>query len=489
MRVFLVGVGVFVLALWTSGRPISLKEAIDQSLDRNLGLMIASDDLAVAAEDLIVDKAAFDVRLSLNTTQQERVAAGTSTDLDGAERPESANRNNLLSLTKTFSTGTEVTQSTNLNRNSTNSSFQRLNPDYSAVARLDVRQPLLSGRGKKVNLAAVRSAASRLNQSQLQWRDTVINTIAETERLYWNLAYSYLRKDFLLTSMKVAEQLLEEAEKRESMGAGIQLESLQARAALANRRSDVIVVDQEIETASDELRRAIGDLAVSGDLLEPLQMDQAGTYDGSVAELYDKVLDWSFDSRVQEEVIKQREFERDAARNRVMPTLDLTLSGRYLGRDDEGDLALEGAFEGKGYFWQGGLELTVPWGLRAEKARFRRSEYILSRERSRLEDIRQNILLEARNAYRSLKTAEARMEVTELTVSLNEEQFDQEKRRHEAGGSTFRNVLEAQEDLDEARMQRLEALRNANQALALIQSLDGSLLDRHGFTWEEIIGE
>ncbi len=489
MRVLAIGMGVIVFVFCGYTRPITLKQAIDSALDNNLGLAIAGDDLAVAVEDLIVDKAAFDVRLSLNTSQQERVAAGTSTDLDGSDRPESTNRNNNLSVSKTFASGTEVTQSTNLNRNSTNSSFQRLNPDYSSVVRVDVRQPLLSGLGKKVNLAAVRSAASRLNQSELQWRDAVINTIAETERLYWNLAYSYLRKDYLLTSMHVAEQLLEAAEKRERMGAGIQLESLQARAALANRRSDVIVVDQEIESASDELRRAIGDLAVEGELLQPAQMELTGTYDGSVSDLYAKVLDWSFDSRVQEEVIKQREFERDAARNRVKPTLDLTMSGRYLGRSNEADLALEGSLEGNGYFWQGGLELTVPWGLRAERAQFRRSEYILNRERTRLEEIRQNMLLEARDAYRSLQTAQARMEVTELTVSLNEEQFEQEKRRHEAGGSAFRDVLEAQEDLDEARMQRLEALRNANQALALIESLDGSLLDRHGFTWEEIVGE
>ena len=486
MKIYLIAATSIIAINTAYGRPISLKESIDLALERNLGLQIESANRSIAEEDLIIAESEFDARLNINSSLDERVSARAGDELEGSLRPESATRNNQISLVKRLKTGTEITQSTNLNRRSTNSEFQLLDPDYSAVFQVDVRQPLLSGRGEKVNLAAIRSASSRMAQSDLQWRDRVLDVISETERLYWALAYSYLRKELLESSQQVAEKLLDEAEKRLKMGAGTRLEVLQAKASLANRRSDAILADQEIESASDALRRGIGDLSLIQEVFEPSDIERTGSYDSTIEQLYADVLEWSLESHIQNEVIKQREFDQQAARNRISPRLDLALSGRYLGREEQGDIALESALRGNGYYWRGGVEFSLPWGMRSEKARYRRSKYMLDREKHRLEEIKQGILLDARDVYRDLEAAETRIEITELTVSLNEEQFEQERRRNEEGVSTFRNVLEAQEDLDQARMQRLEALRDANQALARLQSLDGSLLERHGFDWETV---
>jgi len=47
-----------------------------------------------------------------------------------------------------------------------------------------------------------------------------------------------------------------------------------------------------------------------------------------------------------------------------------------------------------------------------------------------------------------------------------------------------RNVLEAQRDLDAARSNELEVRADTLQALVRLSRIDGSLLGRHGYSWE-----
>ena len=58
--------------------------------------------------------------------------------------------------------------------------------------------------------------------------------------------------------------------------------------------------------------------------------------------------------------------------------------------------------------------------------------------------------------------------------------------KFEAGVSTFRVVLEAQEDLDEARLRHLDARFDSIRAVVQLTRLDGSILERNGFVWQDL---
>ena len=93
--------------------------------------------------------------------------------------------------------------------------------------------------------------------------------------------------------------------------------------------------------------------------------------------------------------------------------------------------------------------------------------------------IEQELFYELRGAWREFNTGQKRLEVAEVAVNLQEEQFAQEEARYAAGLATLREVLEAQEDMDTAQASYLEAWIDALQARVVISRLDGSLLERH----------
>ncbi|MGF1452940.1 MAG: TolC family protein, partial [Opitutales bacterium] len=166
--------------------------------------------------------------------------------------------------------------------------------------------------------------------------------------------------------------------------------------------------------------------------------------------------------------------------------LDLVISGATDARDES---AADGAFAGfgpRGYRWQVGLELSLPWGFRGERAALRQARAGLRQAEGRRALILQTLMFNLRSAWRSLAAARERFTTSEISLELNQEAFERERARFEAGLSTFRDVLEAQSDLDDARLRRLSALSDMVEAEVRLQRLDGRLLERHGFRWENL---
>ena len=467
-------------------KKLSLSDAIDLALEQNLGLNIERSRPEIAEETLKIEKVAFDLNLFASGSLSEQVSAGAGDTLEGSPKPTNEIRDFSVGVRKRLSTGAEVTAATSLNRYSDNSTFRILNPDYNASLQLEIEQPLLKGFGKKINLAALAQSQSRLYQTELEVRQQIVDLITQTETEYWRLAYVRQYRDLLRSSVEVAQTLIKETQEREELGLSTKLEILQAEASLASKLESVILSEQEIGDSNDRLRRLIGELGDHERKLEVSLLPEGLTPLPDLARSYQSAMEWNLKTKIQEEVIKQREIQLLVSRNSRLPDLGLSLRGSYLGREEEGDNALRDATSGAGYNWRAALALSIPWRFREDKARFRLAEVLLNQEKTRLQDIYGQLLLEVRVAWRNLQTARELFELSGLTVSLNEEQFEQERIKHRAGTSTFRNVLEAQEDLDTARMRRMQAMRDMVDTKAILTSLDGTILDRHGFSWESL---
>ena len=70
---------------------------------------------------------------------------------------------------------------------------------------------------------------------------------------------------------------------------------------------------------------------------------------------------------------------------------------------------------------------------------------------------------------------------------LQEEAFAQAMAKYETGLSTFREVLEAQRDLDDARASYLDAVLEREQSRIELGRISGNLFATHGLTWEDVI--
>ena len=130
--------------------------------------------------------------------------------------------------------------------------------------------------------------------------------------------------------------------------------------------------------------------------------------------------------------------------------------------------------------------MRFPWGFREAKARVRQADRNLEREKLILYELKQDKALAARTAWRALETSFRRIELTKKSLDLNEEAFEQERARYGSGLVAYRNVLEAQRDYDAARRNRLSALIETLRAQVNLSRVDGTILERNGFTWEQV---
>ncbi|HCR31080.1 MAG TPA: TolC family protein, partial [Opitutae bacterium] len=89
-----------------------------------------------------------------------------------------------------------------------------------------------------------------------------------------------------------------------------------------------------------------------------------------------------------------------------------------------------------------------------------------------------------RIAVRNVTTAIEGISIRELATKLSIEEFEMEKAKFDAGLSTGRQVLEAQQRMDESRVDELQAKIDLLDAYSDLRELDGTSLDRYGIQFD-----
>ena len=462
---------------------LSLRAAIASALEHNVGLRLATYDTANDQDSVAIEAAQFDFTLFAEADFTESQSAASSSALDNVSIPTSEGRGTSVGVSKPLASGATVTVDSALSRSASNNNAAR-NPDYSSDVGISFSQPLLKDAWSTVNLAPLARAKVTAERSMYELRSDVLDLVLETEIAYWNLAYARADRALSASSLALAENLVEENRERERLGLVTPLEVLQSEAEVLNQQEAIIQADRGIEDAEDALRRAMGQadfVAVISDTLTvsglPEQMEPLRPMDAVVRDV---------DAKVQERRLEVERINRMLAQDDTQPELDLTGGLTYLGRDSEGSTAYRGAYEGDGYNWNLGLEVSMPWGFRAARARARQAERNVEQASLELYDIKQEKALAARNAWRSASTGLKRIEVTRAAMLLNEEAFEQERARYGSGLVAYRSVLEAQRDFDRAKSNYLGSLIETLRASVRLSRVDGTLLQRNGLDWDTI---
>lgn len=467
---------------------LALDAAIATALEHNLGFIISSYGPVNAQDEIIAEEAQFDLELFSAVSLSESQSAAANSSLDSASVPQSEARRANAGINKRLQTGATVTLDSAISRRSSNNNAAR-NPDYAADVGISIRQPLLKDAWTMVNLAPLARAKVSAERSLFMWRSDLLDLILDTEIAYWNLAFRQADRALILSSLELAENLLEENSERERLGLVTPLEVLQAEAEVLNQQEMIIQADRAIDDAEDVLRRVMGEadflelkdetfsVASLPDSVEPLRTIDAVVKDTVINDV---------EAQAQERVIEVERINEILSQDETRPDLDLTGGVTYLGRDTEGSEAYSGAYHADGYNWNVGLELRFPWSFREARARTRQAERDVERAELTLYDIKQSKAFAARNAWRSANTGLKRIEVSRKALDLNQEAFEQERARYGSGLVAYRSVLEAQRDYDRARSNHLSALIGTIQASVRLSRVDGTILARNGLAWDSV---
>jgi outer membrane protein TolC len=130
------------------------------------------------------------------------------------------------------------------------------------------------------------------------------------------------------------------------------------------------------------------------------------------------------------------------------------------------------------------LELSVPWGLRQERARFQQAKDAVELAQLGEGSARQRLVVQVREACRGAMMARRQMEAAQLTLKLAREQADQLQARYEQGLAEFRDLLEARNGAVQGELSLYGARFAAVSADIELARLSGRLLERHQIQWK-----
>jgi outer membrane protein TolC len=459
--------------------PLSLEESISRAMKKNFDLQIQSYSTEIAKENVVISQAAFEPVLNASANRNLSQAASTINTLDGTTGvgQRNDNTNASVGVTELLPTNGTVGLSTGVTRAGTNSRNVTLNPSFGNSVTATLSQPLLKNAGSTVAKSTLERNKLGFSIAQLNYTSSVLTVVLNTEVAYNNLVSARETLHIRELSLTLAQRLFEENQARRSTGVMTDLDVLTAEVGVNNARLAVIQAEQNVRTAEDNL----------------LTLTNAGDYNtrpGAVAFTEFKGQPPTFEASYKlarenypdyiatADQIKQSEIDLSVARISTRPTLNLNGSLGYNSTDDSYYDAISGLPDRHGNNWGLGLVYQMPWGMKADRARYRSTLATLNSQKTRLSQLDQSLIVQVRTAVRSVQTNLSTVQIAAKATELSEKQYEAQKARFDAGLSTSRLVLQAQDDLETARFNELSAKVALRNALAQLHRLETSSLQR-----------
>lgn len=491
---------VFVLlclATSTSAKTqtISLRDAVTLALEKNGDVVVERESLAIATANETRANAAYeptlrsDVRLRHRTDAVNSILSGAP---EGESGPTTTNIEASTSLTQLLRNGATVTVFSSFDRANTDSTLAALTPSWSTAIGAEIRQPLLQNRTIDPARRAIRIAAIDRSRAESSVRRVAAETIASTERAYWNLVAARSIVAVRESALHIANVQRDDTKVRIEAGTQAASDLAQTTAEVERRRGELVTAI-EAQTRAENALRAL----IARDVADPLWSRELVPADVASHDRVTVDVATSIDSalaqrpELQELALRLTRHDIDIAssEDRVRPRLDLIASytARGLTGDDNDDALqpfpnFESSFDTAQFYENEfkdasiGLSFTLPIGNTAAKQDVAIAHATKRQTQTTLEQARQQVAIEVRNAIAAVTSAAQRIDATTAAREAAEIQLQAERDRFAAGASNNFFVLTRQNDLAAAQLAEIVAITDYQKARSeLARATGGSV--------------
>jgi outer membrane protein len=456
---------------------LTLEQCIARALEKGFDLAIGRYNPVIAKEGIDAARTGYEPLVTVTGTYGKTTNGSTS-----LYPSSSATTSDLRAgVSQKLYTGTTLSASSSLDRSATDPAVLALNPAYNADVTLSVRQSLLSGFGTAVNRATLNRAKIGFTRANLDFKAQALDVIQNTENAYYNLAFAREQLNVLNLSLELANRLYDESKTRRTTGVATNLDVLQAEVGVANARRSVLLAEQTAKDQQDALLALIGQFELDS-AVGPVHFSEVGDALPVFASSYALAKQNQPDFQSSQAAIDQLKLDLVVAKDAARPDLSVGAAVGLNGNRGSGSSAFNDALDRQNHSWQVDFAFSYPWGQVSDKARYRQSLATLNREETRLRQIEQTIEVQVRSAVRSVETNTESVKIAAQASDLSNKQYELEKARFDAGLSTSYRVLQAQNDLDTARVAELQAKVTLRTAIAALHRIEGSSLQRYSVT-------
>lgn len=469
---------------------LSLQEAIQTSLENNLQVQVAREVRESGKAGVMVNAGPFDWNLtsSLSLSRTEDLSRFDKTSFLKSSESTSTSRNFSLGVSKLFGSGGNLSVTykpsffssrSTVEYNSALPSATSVSPyPYDGSLSASFTQPLLKNFGRDTTESLLVVAQKGAAQADLTFQKSIIDLVATTESLYWDVVYAQKNLANKKTALSLAQKQLKENQIRVEVGTMAPIDVTSAEAAVAQKEQEIISAEAQYQNARDALIRALYPTSERPSGLEltdapgikPMDMDEAGAEKQALerrVELKNARLD-----------LESKQVLETAARNRLKPQLDLTVgyTGNASSRDGYSGVQSD-VFGSKYPGYNATLAFAMPLGNRAAKGSENQARANRRSSELSLHDLELGIVLEVRTALRTLDASEKGVKAAEKTRIFREKNLEAEQKKFDNGMSTNFFVLQRQDELDQARASELQAQIAYAKAVTSLEKAVGNLLE------------
>lgn len=476
---------------------LTMSEAVVRALDANLDISIERLKPQMAEQRRRFAMGVFDPRVDFTATNESLERPQNTRDFFATGRAvEVLNEDNLRfegTLGGLLPTGTRYNvtiRSYSLKNTLNREALARFYPEYTSSASFTITQPLLRGFGTKATLTEANIARLELKSAEELLRSRVDQIAASVLDAYVEAQYARELVRVIKDRIAVAERLRDENEKRLKQGLMAPIDVMQAESTKAAAEIELIRASSFQTEAENRLRSFIFDDFVAAadvrfqlnDALAEVKLEE------SLPALRNLALERSPEYRAAQQKVDTEKLRVRYARNQFLPRVDLQASVGLngLGPDFGGSFS---DFSERGQpDYTIGIITSVPITFAQERARLQQALLELRSAETELKRTANSIVVQVHTAHTRVLSAVQRADSAARAVTTAEAALDAEEKRLANGLTTSFNVLRLQDELAQARVNRLEAVAEGQKALAILWGVVGTLLDRHNIETIEAPG-
>lgn len=517
----------------TNQLPMTLEQAIEMALQNSNDIDATRNDVQIAEFNLRAARGIYDPQLT-SQSYYESATTPTASTIGGAT-------NGSVTQKRLFGTagasgfspfaGGSYSGNFTSSRTTTSNTNATLNPQFPTVLTLQYIQPLIRGRRFDNNRRQIEIAKKNLSLSDAQFRQRAIETIAQVEQAYWNLAYALRNLQVQIDAVKQARQQLESNQRMVAKGVLAPIDIIAANSQITTFEQSVYTAQEDVTRAENTLKTLMLADRTAPEWSRPitpisevsLEAPRIGLEVATAEALKNRPEIAQLQSSAEINKIDERYF-----RDQTKPQIDLVgtytaqgLAGTATVRTSTPSALTErvnqlSALAGLnplptttttgnvppnlvgGYFnslgnliaqdyptYQIGVQITLPWGNNVAKANLGRTLVQADRIKNQQAQAEQIIEAEVRNSLQALRSAEARLASALASRQSAEQLYESEQRQFRAGTTTFYLVLQRQTELLAARGRELQSQTDLNKAISEFQRATGTTLSANNVSVTE----
>jgi len=477
---------------------LTLQECLVRAVKHNLGVAVQVYSSELADLALSRSREKFLPTLGFDFGKQDQNSASYSW-MDAADQVATNYGNYGGSLSQAIPFGGNFSVSLTGYKNLTNSRFQTINPRYGNTLTFSFSQPLLKDFGWGISHKDILVARNSRDIAENDLKKNLLDIVYSVEQAYWQWVLSIESLKVRRQSLKLAEDLFDQNQKKVKIGTLAPKEILSVQSDVASRKADILQPQSQVKDYTDSLRALINSLDPAGGEIAPADIPLFERYDIGVDEAFAVALKNRPDLKSSALGIRNRELDYAFAKNQLLPQLNLSasywspgiggdqilyldnnpLTGVVIGRIPGGaNMAMRDAFRFKYNNWSVALSLDVPLNSVFSRAAAAQAKASLDQETARMKNTEQQAYLEIRTDVRAVQTNYERVNAYKIARELAEEKLAAEQAKLEAGLTTTFVVLSYQRDLANARLMELSALVDYTLSIARLEKAMGTSLEK-----------